>query len=372
MARAVYLHIGTPKSGTTYLQRLLWTNKKRLATHGTLMAGNGRKDSLHAMMAIQQRNKLTTYGEEEQSAWPRLQAEAAEWDGDVIISHEFLGRATRKQASAAIAELAPADVHIVVTVRDYLAVIPGIWQESVKIGSADPFDVFVEKMLAGSTSGPWSWSTTDVQAVLDRWTGGVPPEHVHVVTVPPPGSAPDLLWQRFATACGLDPGVARLPDKGRNDSLGRAEAELLMRLDDRWPAEVADSLPERHRWVRGYLGQDVLVPSRSPRVTVPRAGALELRAKAAAAADHIRTHGFHVSGDLDDLTCLDVPPEGAPSTLATDEEVLDVALEAVVELLMRVREGSLDPEPPRQDGDSETSDGKTRRLSQVLRRGLLS
>jgi hypothetical protein len=107
-------------------------------------------------------------------------------------------------------------------------------------------------------------------------------------------------------------------------------------------------------------------------VTVPRAGALELRAKAVAAADHIRAHGFDVSGDLDDLTCLDVPPEGAPSALATDEEVLDVALEAVVELLMRVREGSLDPEPPRLDGDSETSDGKAGRLSQVLRRGLLS
>ena len=372
MARAVYLHIGTPKSGTTYLQRLLWTNKNRLADHGILMAGNGRKDSLHAMMAIQQRKKLATYGEEERAAWPRLQAEAAQWDGDVIISHEFLGQATRRQASAAITALAPAVVHIVLTVRDYLAVIPGIWQESVKIGSADPFDVFVEKMLTGSTSGRWSWGTTDVQAVLDRWTGGIPPERVHVVTVPPPASAPDLLWQRFATACGIDPSVARLPDKGRNDSLGRAEAELLMRLEDHWPAEIADSLPERHRWVRGYLGQDVLVPTRSPRVTVPRSGALALRAKAAAAADAVRTRGFDVSGDLDDLTCLDIPPEGAPSATATDDEVLDVALATVAELLLRVRERSLDADPPGGDVDSEASDVKPGRLSQVWRRGLLS
>ena len=40
--------------------------------------------------------------------------------------------------------------------------------------------------------------------MLDRWTAGIPRERVHLVTVPPPGSSPTLLWERFAGLFGLD------------------------------------------------------------------------------------------------------------------------------------------------------------------------
>ena len=56
----------------------------------------------------------------------------------------------------------------------------------------------------------WSWRTIDAADVLRRWSVGLPPERVHVVTVPPAGSPRDLLWTRFAQACDFDPSVASL------------------------------------------------------------------------------------------------------------------------------------------------------------------
>ena len=38
----VYLHIGAPKTGTTYLQEVLFTNRARLAEHGVLYPGESR------------------------------------------------------------------------------------------------------------------------------------------------------------------------------------------------------------------------------------------------------------------------------------------------------------------------------------------
>lgn len=35
----IYLHIGAPKTGTTYLQNVLWRNRERLRTDGLLYPG---------------------------------------------------------------------------------------------------------------------------------------------------------------------------------------------------------------------------------------------------------------------------------------------------------------------------------------------
>lgn len=385
MARAVYLHIGTPKSGTTYLQQLLWTNKAGLAKAGLLMAGDSREDSLHAMMAIQQRRKLASMSERAQQAWARLVAEIAEWPGNALISHEFLGMSTQEQAAGAIADLAPADVHVVLTARDYLAMVPAVWQEAVKIGSAPSYEQFLTAMADGWDDSPWSWSTCDVAAVLDRWGATLPAERVHVVTTPPPGSPPELLWHRFAAACAIPPDDVLLPEGGRNESLGRAEAELLMRLNSRWPAEIDESLPDRHRWVRGFLGQDVLVPSLSPKVSLPRHAAPTFRERAIDAIEQVRRRGYDVQGDLDDLVSIDIDALDSTDAGVAADEVMDVALETIVRLVGRYRERALaaerrqhaqesarrDPRGERRAARGEGSGpGKVRRVAREARRRL--
>ena len=44
MPQQVFIHIGAPKSGTTYLQSVIWANKERLAERGVLVPGSVRFD----------------------------------------------------------------------------------------------------------------------------------------------------------------------------------------------------------------------------------------------------------------------------------------------------------------------------------------
>ena len=48
MARRVFLHIGTPKSGTTYLQSLWWQHRDALAERGLLLPGGSADEQFRA------------------------------------------------------------------------------------------------------------------------------------------------------------------------------------------------------------------------------------------------------------------------------------------------------------------------------------
>jgi hypothetical protein len=51
--------------------------------------------------------------------------------------------------------------------------------------------------------GAWFWNAHDTLAILDAWSQHIPPDHVHVITMPRNGPA-DLLWMRFASVLGID------------------------------------------------------------------------------------------------------------------------------------------------------------------------
>ena len=135
----------------------------------------------------------------------------------VIISHEIFGSATRDQ----IARMAPLldgfEVHLVVTGRDLGRTATAEWQEQVKNGNPRSFQAFVDDLmshlpedLADTTS---FWRSQNLRTLLDRWQTLVPAERIHIVTCPRSGSAPDLLWRRFAEAVELAPRRRRpLPD----------------------------------------------------------------------------------------------------------------------------------------------------------------
>ena len=69
--------------------------------------------------------------------------------------------------------------------------------------------------------------------VLDRWGAGLPPERVHVVTVPPAGTDPGLLWERFAGLVGIDPDTVDTTVARANPSLGAEEVTFLRRVNER-------------------------------------------------------------------------------------------------------------------------------------------
>lgn len=339
MARRVFLHIGAPKSGTTYLQDIMWRNRARLKAQGILLPGQ-RRDHLHSTLVVREDPHIDIRLPSAPTAWVRLVDEARAWDGTVVISHEFFGAATAEQAKRAVGDLAPAEVHIVFTTRDYVRQLPGAWQERLKYRFRETFSDFVADDREGGPLTELGWRTYDISGVLGRWGPAVPPERVHVVTVPQKSAPPGILWERFARVCGIEPDSCDTTTASSNTSLGAAEAELLRRVNFkieppiRGPGQLA-------RWNRDFLAHRVLGARDGARFGVPPDTVVALRKRAQRAIDDISPAGYDIVGDLSEL----IPPEDVsrlphPDEV-TDAELLDVATETIAELLQHYRTQTL-------------------------------
>jgi hypothetical protein len=332
------LHIGAPKTGTTYLQRVLDANRDALAGQGVLYAaGATSRDRVWATEVLRGIDMTRHPKPRAAGAWDRIVDQVRGWDGTAVVSHEFFGGCSAEQAKRALADLEPSEVHLVFTARDYLSLAGAVWQERLKYGHATPFSDF--RLDATGKTPMWSWQTQDLLAILARWQHHLPASQIHVVTVPR-GGKPDALWQRFASVVGIDP-AATSPDIGSaNTSLGLVEAELLRRVDER-AREVLAGPREHARWTRDLLANTVLSQGSTERFSISGAYAEELVARSHEAVSGIAAAGYDVVGSLDDL----LPPDPLPVTRTPDdastEELLDAALAAIVGLIAEVKEVGL-------------------------------
>jgi hypothetical protein len=335
LARRVFFHIGAPKTGTTFLQAVMWANRDTLRRQGVLFPGDWWLDRVWATNIV--RETANVPHERARTSWKRIAAQTKGFDGTVVISHEFFAAASREQAAKAIAAVQPAEVHVVYTARDFVRQVPALWQEQLKFRLTTPLSEFEPDPLSAGPRSHFGWRTLDVVDALDRWGRDLPPERVHVVTVPPSGSPPGLLWERFATLCGIDPDSCDT-DLGRaNESLGSVEAELLRRVNPRISNEIRGPR-EVPTWVRDYLGHAVLVPHGGSRFGVSPKRADELREMSREAVRRLEFAGYDVVGDLKEL----IPPDELPETRqpedATEAELLDAALDTIAVMLKNHRD----------------------------------
>jgi superfamily II DNA helicase RecQ len=63
MASKVFLHIGLPKTGTTYLQTVMWADRDRMRAQGVLLPGRERRDHLWTTRIVREDPNLATYEE---------------------------------------------------------------------------------------------------------------------------------------------------------------------------------------------------------------------------------------------------------------------------------------------------------------------
>ncbi|MGI5204616.1 hypothetical protein ACQEU6_23910 [Spirillospora sp. CA-108201] len=344
---AVYLHVGAAKSGTTFLQHVLWHNRGLLRGHGVLYPG--RDQAAHVRAAFDLRRTFFREASDPatRGAWHDLVAEARDWPGTVIISQELFAPARPRWIRQAMADLDFADVHVVFTVRDLGRQIPAHWQEDVKNRFTTSFTEFVTSLRRQDwrayESARLFWGLQDPVAVLGRWGEHLPPERVHVVTLPPPGAPRDLLWRRFCTATGLAPDDYDLSRTFANQSLGLSETQFLLRLNE--------ALGDRVGWhgynedAKLFLAQEVLAGRPCPvRIELPREHVPWAVERAVETVEALRAAGYAVAGDLYDLmpAAASGPALGTAPAAPPDEarwaEMADVGVDAVAALLLRVRE----------------------------------
>jgi hypothetical protein len=226
----IYAHIGAMKTGTTFIQLLLLMNRAALAEAGFHLPSDWRGRSLEGA------RRKPRPGDAQRRE--ELLAELREHTGQTsLLSRETLSCLGRDRAHDLIAQLPTDDFHAVLTVRDANATLPAQWQTMCRNQSRVPWRRFASDVDAWLENGRASRSTQvfqrtqDVGRMLDVWASMLGSGHVHVVTVPPPGSDPFLLWRRFAEAIGIDHSVLTTRDVPRNPTLGWPSCELLRRLN---------------------------------------------------------------------------------------------------------------------------------------------
>jgi hypothetical protein len=305
VSKRVFLHVGTPKTGTSYLQHVLFHNRRLLRLKGV----NYPADRFDAhFLAALDLMRMPWGGLESQAIgrWDRLAEKVRDFHGTSIISHEILATASRAQIGRALESLGhgrDAEIHLVLSVRDLVRQIPAEWQENVKHRAALSYGAFLDQIQDPRREGripTWFWGVQEIPDILDRWGHDLPPEHVHVVTVPPSGGSPDLLWKRFVEAFGLDGIDLQLDGERVNPSLGSAETTLIRRINRAANEELE---PAYYRpLVRELLAHQTLSRrTETPRLALPpdvHPWASELEE---AWIREIRRRGYDVIGDLDDL-----------------------------------------------------------------------
>ncbi len=335
MASRVFLHIGLPKTATTYLQTIWWANREALEVQGLRLPGEARHDHLWASRIVREDPGFEKANEHRRGAWQRLRTDVSDWPGTALISHEFFAAASAEQAAGMVEALAPAEVHLVVTGREPLGLFTASWQESIKNRDVTLMADY-SRTESEEATAVWNWRTLDIRRVLERWSPAFPVEHVHVLPLPGREAPRREIWDRFAGLVGVDPDSVDLSEGFANASMGVAEAETLRRIN--YHLGSFSSAIERGTYIRSFLADERLVPRGGDGFWPGEERAAEIRARGRAAVDYIVDQGFHVIGELDSLLVPQHLPERRVPESVTDSEVAEVAVELVARMLHDVRD----------------------------------
>ena len=350
-ARPVYLHIGLQKTGTSYLQGILWNSKGELGRQGLDLVPGSKRETFHLRLSARGHYNPEIDPPGAARALDRLPGQLGAARGDrALITEESLAPAPLDQIARLLKACGNREIHLLLTLRDLGRQIPSAWQQAIQAGSLESYEEYLTNMrqTQGDALNKF-WSSKDVAAILERWSAYVPSERIHLVTVPPSGSDPELLLHRFCEVLDVDHTMLKRELTAPNPGIGYVQAELLRRVN----ARLAPL--DRSRDVYGPIGKawfagTVLSQQKGPSIRIPAAHADWIRGLSKRYSDAIRTGGYHVVGDLADLD-PETSAFDAAGDVVTLEQVSDAAVDALAAILaermemLRLRR-STRPEPP--------------------------
>lgn len=338
MARRVFLHVGLPKSGTTYLQAVLGKNKKLLKQRASLLyPGATWSRQVDAVRDVRRMKLPPSQQAAVAGAWDRMVAEMSGWSHDAIMSMEWLCMATPGQIQRIARDLASTELHVVFTVRDVGRTVPAAWQEFSQNRSTWRWPEFLEQVTGDdpmeTSAGRAFWGQQDMELLLQRWSASVPAERIHVVTLPQSGADPAELWRRMAQVLGIDPEGYDLTDLGSNASLGLESAELMRRLNVRLKEQGLTIGPYNNIF-KHKIAKQILATRKGQesKVLLPTQYHDWARARAEQQIRAIESSGAQVVGDLDELRPVFKADSGAQTEAHEPEPdaVVDAAVQALI------------------------------------------
>lgn len=332
MARRVFLHIGPPKTGTSFLQEAWYQHRPEMAERGLLYPGVAREEQFQACaVAVGKKAVVEQMRPDALRAWDRLTRKVSEWEGDALLSseHYALGRTASVAPIMERLHQVADEVHLVAGARDLARQIPADWQQTVKQGSVSTFEEFWRHLAEKERTT--FWFHQDLPQVLQRWGSSLPPERVHVVVHGRPGTPHRVLWENMCAVLGIEPDFLR-PVARTNESLNAVQVELIRRANLAMGDTRSDLRTKRA--MRTLIGAGVFADtSDSARLTLPADAAEWLAARSRRMVDELRALDHHVLGDLDDLLVPAEPPAGRVPDVVDDAEISALAPAVIARLV---------------------------------------
>ena len=223
MADVVYLHVGAPKTGTTYLQDRLHHNRDAAgrSTACTTPPGCRRHVRRRARPHRPAVGRPPRAGPRRVGRARRPGPPGARHRAGQPRDPRLAPRPTR--STGRCATFGDAEVHVVYSARDMGRQIPAEWQESREAPPPAAVPALPEALQDGRPARLrrcGSGGSTACPTCCSRWTAGIPPERVHLVTVPPPGAA------RRRAVAPLLPRLRHRPALGARRTSCRTNASL--------------------------------------------------------------------------------------------------------------------------------------------------
>ncbi|MET9022440.1 hypothetical protein ABZV93_20910 [Actinopolymorpha sp. NPDC004070] len=326
------LHIGPHKTGTTAVQAALFEIREELAGRGIYYPSYDRHP-MHAVLAVTGRHSMMGDDPPKQRHWDRLLNDMLVSEAQTgVISSEFFSEAGPEAIARIVEDVGGERVHVVVTLRPLVKILPSQWQQYVQNGQRTTYENWLHHMLRVppyEEPNPSFWRRHRHDRLIERWVDVVGRDRVTVVVVD--DSERDMVLRVFESLLGLPDGTLPAVPVATNRSLSLGEIEMLRRFNVEFRSQ--DDLPDNFysRLVR-YGAIQRLKEARQPgpdepRVTTPRWAQEEAVAIGREIANWIAGSGVRVIGDLDLLHTQLADAAEEPTTAAlVDAEAAAQAL----------------------------------------------
>ena len=357
-AGARLLHIGPHKTGSTAVQGAFRLARERLAGQGVVYPGRGRQP-LWPILAVTGQPALRGEPSPEMAYWDRLVRDIRDaGEQRVVLSSEFFAEADDETARRVIEDLGGPDVHVVVTLRSLIRILPSQWQQYLQNGYQFPYLEWLDGILSEPprTPTPGFWRRHRHDALVARWVKVIGAQNLTAVVVDESDRL--MLLRTFESMLGLPHGFL-VPEEGTvNRSLTVAEADLVRLLN----AEFSRRKWPDHNYARfmRYGAVERMKTARDPAPEEPRiatpAWALRRAAEIGTEmAGNISALGVNIVGDISALGRLSADPPATADPPPTGPVVpLEAAALAVLGAFIAGGAGGQSPEEIVRDVDSRS------------------
>jgi hypothetical protein len=216
-----------------------------------------------------------------------------------VISSEIFTDGDDDAVRRVVADLVPARVHVVVTLRPLTRILASQWQQAVKGGLRVSFDGWLREIFDGDgAAAARFWRRHRHDRLLDRWASEVGHNRVTVVVVDERDHG--FALRAFERLLGLRGGTLPEVSDRANRSLTLTEVETVRAFNARFHGAGLRS-PWAHRMrqrvVHGYIRRHRPSPD-EPRIQAPAWAVERAGTVAREMVDAIAVSGIRVVGDL--------------------------------------------------------------------------